>query len=82
MPMRLAALLAAFEIIETSKGYFLHTFNVTENQQYVGPYPFAEYYGADYMSPEDRANFLNGTRARKSLVSILKPKCPNTAEVR
>ena len=58
LPMKLAALPKAFELTELCKGYFPHFFNKRENQQYVGPYPDPEAYGADYMSTGDRTAFL------------------------
>ena len=58
LPMKLAKLPKAFGLDEIRKGYFPHFFNTEENQNYVGPYPEAKMYGADYMSVEDRDLFL------------------------
>ena len=33
-------------------------FNTANNLDYVGPYPEPKYYGADFMSADDRAQFL------------------------
>ena len=33
-------------------------FNTANNLDYVGPYPEPKYYGADFISADDRAQFL------------------------
>lgn len=38
------------------------------NQEYAGPYPFAEFYGADFMSVEDRGSFLEWHEGKKNSV--------------
>ncbi|KAL5011991.1 hypothetical protein ScPMuIL_010542 [Solemya velum] len=58
LPMKLAALPKAFGLKELKKGYFPHFFNTTANQKYVGPYPDPHYYGIDYMSVNERREFL------------------------
>ena len=58
LPMKLAKFPKAFGLTEMKKGYFPHFFNKEENQDYIGPYPDKAYYGCDYMSTEDRTNFL------------------------
>jgi len=40
------------------EGVLTHFFNTAENLDYVGPYPEAEFYRADYMSGDERAGFL------------------------
>ena len=40
------------------KGYYPHFFNTTKNLEYVGPYPEPKFYGAEYMSGDERAQFL------------------------
>ena len=40
------------------KGYFPHFFNTAKNLKYVGLYPETKLYGADYMSGDERAQFL------------------------
>ena len=40
------------------EGVLPHFFNTAENLDYVGPYPETEFYGADYMSGDKRAGFL------------------------
>ena len=34
-----------FGLDELHKGYFLYKFNTDANQNYIGEYPFTEYYG-------------------------------------
>lgn len=58
LPMKLAALPKAFGLTELCKGYFPHYFNTRDNQHYVGLYPDAKAYGADFMSEGDRTVFL------------------------
>lgn len=65
MPMMVAVLPAAFGLSEACKGTFPYKFNVSENQEYMGPYPSTEYYGNDYKSPEDRAIFLTWHEGKK-----------------
>ncbi len=43
--------------INTLKGHFPHKFNTLENQNYKGPIPSADYYGADSMKIEKRTKF-------------------------
>jgi hypothetical protein len=57
MPQPLKDLPRSFGFEELKKGYFPHYFNTSENQDYVGPYPAAEYYGPDTMKETDRAEF-------------------------
>ena len=33
-------------------------FNTADNLNYVGPYPEPKYYGADFMSGDERVQFL------------------------
>jgi hypothetical protein len=39
-------------------GYFPHFLNTTKNLEYVGPYLEPKFYGADYMSSDERAQFF------------------------
>ena len=57
MPMALAKLPKAFGLMEKKKGFFPHYFNIPENQQYIGAYPEAKYYGVDYMNCDDNKEF-------------------------
>lgn len=58
LPMRLAALPKAFGLTELAKGYFPHYANTRDNQNYIGPYPSPEKYGADFMNEAEREKFL------------------------
>ena len=58
IPMALARFPKTFGLDELCKGYFPHYFNKDENQEYVGPIPCQEDYGANYMKPEAREKFL------------------------
>jgi len=58
MPMPLSALPKAFNVPDTVKGYFPHLFNTDANQDYVGEWPAAHYYGADTMKEGPRAKLL------------------------
>ena len=58
IPMALARFPKTFGQDELCKGYFPHYFNKDENQEYVGPIPCQEAYGANYMKPEAREKFL------------------------
>ena len=58
IPMALARFPKIFGQDELCKGYFPHYFNKDENQEYVGPIPCQEDYGANYMKPEAREKFM------------------------
>ena len=58
IPMALARFPKTFGLDELCKGYFPHYFNKDENQEYVGPIPCQEDYGANGMKPEAREKFL------------------------
>ena len=58
IPMALARFPKTFGQDELCKGYFPHYFNKDENQEYVGPIPCQDDYGANYMKPEAREKFL------------------------
>ena len=58
IPMALARFPKTFGQHELCKGYFPHYFNKDENQEYVGPIPCQDDYGANYMKPEAREKFL------------------------
>jgi hypothetical protein len=38
--------------------FYPHFFNTDSNLNYVGVYPEPEFYGAEYMSADERAQFL------------------------
>ena len=44
-------------LTELAKGYFPHTFNKDENQNYVGPYPEKEFYDYSQMTKKNREEF-------------------------
>ena len=58
IPMPLARFPKTFGQDELCKGYFPHYFNKDENQEYIGPIPCQEDYGANGMKPEAREKFL------------------------
>ena len=58
IPSALAKFSKTFDISEIKKGYFPHKFNIPENQNYIGPYPAAEYYGYDMMSLKKKRWFF------------------------
>jgi hypothetical protein len=47
------------------KGYYPHFFNTANNLNYEGPYPEPEFYGADSMSVDERAQFLEWYEEQK-----------------
>ncbi|XP_022298821.2 uncharacterized protein LOC111107766 [Crassostrea virginica] len=57
LPFALAKMPSAFGLKELKKGYFPHFFNTEANQNYVGPYPAASFYGPDDMTSSARAAF-------------------------
>ena len=58
IPMALAKFPKTFGQDELCKGYFPHYFNKDENQEYVGPMPCHDDYGANTMKPEAREKFM------------------------
>ncbi|KAK3754674.1 hypothetical protein QZH41_004532 [Actinostola sp. cb2023] len=52
--------------LEETKGYFPHRFNTDATINYGGPYPDAEYYGADFMVEKDRSTFLEWHTAKRA----------------
>ncbi|CAH0546857.1 unnamed protein product [Brassicogethes aeneus] len=57
MPLPLSKLPSAFKFEEV-KGYFPHLFNKTENINYEGPMPDADFYMADSMDTVSRTKFF------------------------
>jgi hypothetical protein len=57
LPMSLKSMTKSFDLI-CKKGYYPHFFNTANNLEYVGRYPEHKFYGADYMSGDERAQFL------------------------
>ena len=64
IPMALAKFPKTFAQPELCKGYFPHFFNKDENQDYVGPIPRQDDYGADFMKPEAREAFMTWHQER------------------
>ena len=58
IPMALAKFPKTFAQPELCKGYFPHLFNKDENQNYVGPIPCQDDYGANFMKPAEREAFI------------------------
>ena len=84
LPMKLSALPKAFGLEET-KGWFPHYFNTKENQNYVGPYPEANYYGYDFISEKEREALLEWLKHRKCEVfdfrKQMKKYCGNDVDI-
>ena len=57
LPMSLKSMPKSFDFT-CKKGYYPHFFNTANNLEYVGPYPEPKFYGAEYMSGDERAQFL------------------------
>ena len=57
LPVSLKSMLKSFDLTY-KKGYYRHIFNTAKNLNYVGSYPEPKYYGADFMSVHERAQFL------------------------
>ena len=65
MPMSLKNMPKAFDLT-CKKGYSPHFLKTANNLDYVGPYPEPKYYGAEFMSADDRAQFWHGMRSKKT----------------
>ena len=52
-------------VLTCKKGYYPHFFNTAKNLDYVGHYPEPVFYGADYMSSDERAQFLEWYGGKK-----------------
>ena len=57
LPFPLANFPATFGIEELCKGFFPHTFNTLEIQDYEGPMPDVSYYDPEGMSSKKKAEF-------------------------
>ena len=53
---------------QCKKGYYPHFFNTAENLDYVGPYPEPRFYGAQYMSSDERAQFVEWYEEQKDKI--------------
>jgi len=57
LPVSLNSMTKSFDL-KCKKGYYAHFLNTANNLQYLGTYPKSKFYGADYMSGGERAQFL------------------------
>ena len=73
LPMKLSKLPDIFGLKDLKKGWFPHSFNTRENQQYVGYYPDPKYYGCDVMGNE--RNAWPGSNPKRTASLILRKKC-------
>jgi len=44
-------------VLTCKKAYYTHFFKTTNNLDYVGSYPEPKYYGVDFISGDERAQF-------------------------
>jgi len=64
LPMSLKSMPKSFDVT-LKKGYYPHFFNTASNLNYVGVYPEPIYYGADSMSADERAQFMQWYKEQK-----------------
>ena len=67
LPMSLKSMPKSFDLT-CKKGYYPHFFNTTKNLDYVGPYSEPVFYGADYMSGDEREQFLEWYGGQKDKI--------------
>jgi hypothetical protein len=67
LPMSLKSMPKSFDLT-CRKGFYPHFFNTGSNLNYVGAYPEPEFYGAEYMSAVERAQFLEWHQGQKGKV--------------
>jgi hypothetical protein len=67
LPMSLKSMPKSFGLT-CKKGYYPHFFNTAENLDYVGSYPEPKYYGADYMSDDERDPVLKWHKEQKGKI--------------
>lgn len=60
IPFALSKFGKAFGVSELKKGFFPHKFNTPLHQNYVGQHPDKSYYGTEFMSVTDKADFESG----------------------
>ncbi|XP_073497547.1 uncharacterized protein [Phyllobates terribilis] len=86
LPMKLSKLPQALGFAEV-KGFFPHFFNTDDNQNYVGSLPPIEKYGADYMMPQEKEEFLKWHEEQKKKNEVfdfqveLKKYCKQDVEI-
>ena len=71
MPMSLKSIPKSFDLT-CKKGYYHHFFNTANNLDYVDSYPKPKYYGADFMSGDDRDQFLAWYENKTKIVTVKK----------
>jgi hypothetical protein len=57
------------------KGYYPHLFNTAKNFDYEGPYNEPKYYGADFLSGDERAQFFERYENKKTKFSVRTKSC-------
>ncbi|KAE8580551.1 hypothetical protein XENTR_v10024459 [Xenopus tropicalis] len=67
LPMKLSKLPKALGF-QDCKGFFPHFFNTAENQNYIGAMPSKEFYGYEYMMPDEQADFIAWYEANQNNV--------------
>ena len=67
IPMSLKNMPKSFDLT-CRKGYYPHYFNTAENLDYVGSYPEPMFYGADFMSSDERSRFLQWYEEQKDKI--------------
>ena len=67
IPMALKNMPKSFDLT-CKKGNYPHFFNTGENLEYVGAYPEPTYYGADFMSIEERTKCLAWHKEQKDQI--------------
>jgi hypothetical protein len=78
LPMSLKNMPKSFDL-SCKKGYYPHFFNTAKNLVYEGRYPEPFYYGADYMSGEERTQFLAWHEEQKVKFSTIRKNSWATA---
>jgi hypothetical protein len=64
LPKSLKSMPKSFDLI-CKKSYYPHFFNTANNLNYEGPYPEPEFYGAESMSVDERAQLLEWYEEQK-----------------
>ena len=70
LPMPLSSFPSTFNLTESKKGFFPHSFNTLANQDYRGPIPALHYYDPDGMSPAKKAELVtwHADQVRRNVV--------------
>ena len=75
LPTILKSMPKSFELT-CKKGYYSHYLNTAEILDYVGPYTEPKFYGADYISSDERAQFLECYEEQGQTYKISKNSWP------